>query len=83
MQETQVRTLGQEDRLEEEMETHSSILAWKIPWTEEPGCQLSFLIKVETSLALACTVFPLYPGYLGHYGLRFWISFQPISADFL
>ena len=46
-------------------------------------CQLSFLIKVETSLALACTVFPLYPGYLGHYGLRFWISFQPISADFL
>ena len=37
MQETQVRTLGQEDRLEEEMETHSSILAWKIPWTEEPG----------------------------------------------
>ena len=46
-------------------------------------CQLSFLIKVETSLALACTVFPLYPGYLGHYGLRLWISFQPISADFL
>ena len=29
--------LGQEDPLEEEMETHSSILAWRIPWTEEPG----------------------------------------------
>ena len=36
-QETQVRTLGQEDPLEKEMMTHSSILAWEIPWTEEPG----------------------------------------------
>ena len=35
MQETQVRFLGWEDPLEKEMETHSSILAWKIPWTEE------------------------------------------------
>ena len=37
MQETQVRFLGQEDPLEKEMATHSSILAWRIPWTEEPG----------------------------------------------
>ena len=37
MQETQVQFLGQEDLLEKEMATHSSILAWKIPWTEEPG----------------------------------------------
>ena len=37
MQEMQVRFLGQKDPLEEEMETHSSILAWKIPWTEELG----------------------------------------------
>ena len=37
MQETLVRSLGQEDPLEKEMATHSSILAWKIPWTEEPG----------------------------------------------
>ena len=37
MRETQVRSLGQEDRLEKEMATHSSILAWKIPWTEDPG----------------------------------------------
>ena len=36
-QETQVRFLGQEDPLEKEMATHSSILAWEIPWTEEPG----------------------------------------------
>ena len=35
--ETWVQSLGQEDPLEEEMATHSSILAWKIPWTEEPG----------------------------------------------
>ena len=32
-----VRSLGQEDPLEEEMATHSSVLAWRIPWTEEPG----------------------------------------------
>ena len=37
MQETQFRSLGQEDPLEEEMATNSSILAWEIPWTEEPG----------------------------------------------
>ena len=37
MQETVVLSLGQEDSLEKEMATHSSILAWKIPWTEEPG----------------------------------------------
>ena len=36
MQETQVQSLGQEDPLEEEMATHSSILAWEVPWTEEP-----------------------------------------------
>ena len=36
-QETWVRSLGQEDPLEKEMATHSSILAWKIPWTEKPG----------------------------------------------
>ena len=37
MQETRVRSLGREDALEEGMATRSSILAWKIPWTEEPG----------------------------------------------
>ena len=36
-QETQVQSLGWEDLLEKEMATYSSILAWKIPWTEEPG----------------------------------------------
>ena len=37
MRETGVRSLGQEDPLEKEMVTHSRILAWRIPWTEEPG----------------------------------------------
>ena len=37
MQETQVQPLGQEDPLKEEMATHSSILAWKIPWTMDPS----------------------------------------------
>ena len=42
MQETGVRSLGQEDPLEEEMASHSSILTWEIPWTEEPG-RLQFM----------------------------------------
>ena len=37
MRESWVRSLGQENPLEKEIATHSSILAWKIPWTEEPG----------------------------------------------
>ena len=37
MRETWVQSLGREDPLETEMATHSSILAWRIPWTEEPG----------------------------------------------
>ena len=37
MQETWIRSLEQEDPLEKEMASHSSILAWRIPWTEEPG----------------------------------------------
>ena len=37
MQETQVQSLGEEELLEKEMATHSSILSWKIPWTEKPG----------------------------------------------
>ena len=37
MRDTQVRSLGREDPLEKEMAIHSSTVAWKIPWTEEPG----------------------------------------------
>ena len=39
MLETWIRSLGQDDPLEKEMATHSNILAWKIPWTDEPGRQ--------------------------------------------
>ena len=59
MQETQVRSLGWEDPLEKEMATHSSVLAWRIPWMEEPGRPQStgsrdrtelniFLVHLET-----------------------------------
>ena len=44
MWETQVQSLGREDLLEKEMATHSSVLAWKIPWTEDPGYSLQATI---------------------------------------
>ena len=55
MQETQVRALGSEDPLEKEMAIHSSTIAWKIPWTEEPGRLQSMGLQrvrhdLETSL---------------------------------
>ena len=51
MWETWVRSLGQEDPLEKEMATHSSMLAWEIPWTEEPGeLQSTGLQKSRTGL---------------------------------
>ena len=50
-QETPVQSLGQEDPLEEEMATHSSILAWEILWTEEPrGLQFTGSQKSQTRL---------------------------------
>ena len=53
MQEMQGPSLGQEDPLEEEMATHSSIIAWKIPWTEEPsGLQSLGLQRVRHDWAL-------------------------------
>ena len=45
MQETLVQALGWEDPLEKEMATHSSTIAWKIPWTEEPGRLQSMGLK--------------------------------------
>ena len=45
MQETWVQSLGQEDPLEKEMATHSSVLAWKISWTEEPGGLQSMMLQ--------------------------------------
>ena len=70
MQETQDRSLGREDPLEKEMATHSSILAWRIPWTEEPVMLIGILEKIIkllrshswTSFLLSFfSSFPLYP----------------------
>ena len=53
MQEVWVQSLGWEDPLEKEMAIHSSILAWEIPWTEEPGGQQSMgLQRVEQDLVI-------------------------------
>ena len=52
MQETQVQSLGREDPLEEETATHSSILAWRIPWTEEPGRLQSMGLPSRTWLSV-------------------------------
>ena len=50
IQETQVRSLGQEDPLEKGISTHSSILAWRITWTEEPGGLQSMELQSWTQL---------------------------------
>ena len=50
VQETQVQSLSWEDPLEEEMEAHSSILAWRIPWTEKPGKLWSIGLQSQTQL---------------------------------
>ena len=51
MWETRVQSLGQEDALEKEMATHSSILAWRIPWKEEPGRLQSMGLQSQTRLS--------------------------------
>ena len=51
MQETQVQSLGQEDPLEKDIATHSSILAWRIPWTKEPGRLQSMGSQTQTQVS--------------------------------
>ena len=51
MQKTWVQSMGREDPLEEEMATHSSTLAWKIPWTEERGRLVQGITKSRTQLS--------------------------------
>ena len=51
MQETWIQPLGQEDPLEKEMATHSSVLAWRIPWTEEPDGLQYGVTKSQTQLS--------------------------------
>ena len=59
MEETGVRFVGREDPLEKEIATHSNILAWRIPWTEEPGDQIprvrcDLATKPQTTEVLEC-----------------------------
>ena len=56
MWETQVQSLGREDLLEKEMAIHSSVLAWKIPWTEEPG-RLQSMEQVSFNFMAAVTIY--------------------------
>ena len=74
MQEVCVQSLNQEDPLEEEMTTHSSVLSWRIPWTEEPGSlqsmgsckELNMTEVTETTHKTACS----------HLGFCSWASWQ-------
>ena len=61
MWETWVQSLGWEDLLEKELATHSSILAWKIPWTEEPGGLQSMGWQSRTQLSDFTFTFPSNP----------------------
>ena len=78
MQETQVRSLGGEDALEEKMATHSGIPAWRIPWTEEPGrlqsmgLQESRLSNLTTTdyYYLSLPKLPISLYYLFHLGVH-------------
>ena len=74
MLETQVRSLGWKDALEEEMATHSSILAWRIPWTEEPCGQQSIVLQrvVHDWSELACT-----HTLVLNIGRYLWMRFMP------
>ena len=54
MLETHFQSLGWEDPLENGMATHSSILAWKIPWTEEPGRLQSTALQSDTTERITC-----------------------------
>ena len=80
MQETWVRSLGQEDPLEKEMTTHSSILAWRIPWTEEPGrCTLVCACLVTKLFLTAWTAAHKAPRSKGFSSQEYWngLPFPP------
>ena len=56
MRETWVQSLGQEESLEEEMATHSKVLVWRVPWTEEPGGLPSMGLQTHTTEQLSTNV---------------------------
>ena len=74
----QVQSLDQEDPLEEGMATHHSILAWRIPWTEEPGCKLS--LTYHSIASLVAQLVKNLPGFLyqcGRPGFDPWVGKIP------
>ena len=89
MQETQVRSLGWEDPLEKEMASHSNILAWRIPWTDEPGrLQSRGLQRVRHNLAnkpppprIYSPYFSLFWGCVSRHTLCLLLSFSLLAAS--
>ena len=81
MRETQVRSLGWEDPLEKEMATHSSILAWRIPWMEEPGrLQSMGSQRVGHYWATSLSLFTfMLLWYKGRRARRFWAKTKEIE----
>ena len=77
MQETRVQSLGREDLLQKEMATHSSILAWKMPWTKEPGSLQSMASQSRTQLSDFTFTFhfPLWYPYLCSLHLHLYFCF--------
>ena len=61
MRETWVQSLGREDPLEKEMATHSSILAWEIPWTEEPGGSMGWQSTIVILLLMILKMDHIFP----------------------
>ena len=78
MWETWVQSLGWEDRLEKEMETHSSILAWKIPWMEEPGRVQSVHGIAKSRTRLSDFTFT----FMNANGLPKWLSGKEPACQF-
>ena len=78
MQETQDRSLGQEDPLEKETATHSSILAWRIPWTEEPDC-LQSMGSQRVGHNLATKQQQQYPQVTTFKSATFTDSYRPLA----
>ena len=78
MQETWVQSLGREDPLEEEMATHSSVLAWRIPWTEEPGRLQSMGSQQSDTTERLSTHTHVFLTVLG---LQCWVGFSPVTGS--
>ena len=76
MQDAQVQSLGGEDPLEKEMATHSSILAWRIPWIEEPGRLLSMGSQRVRHNCVANTFTFTFKGYARRPGYHFYFHYQ-------